>query len=137
MSRPQPRVSANGRECKERSRLSARATSWRAALDRSEARHHRSVAIDPRLALNDPVEMLKKARVASDRGIEIDVLHVGEDRGGWIGRLRERIDFHLLAVGDGGLHIRVAMALEVRAEQHIAAERVRLQGDKPSGTVSL
>ena len=46
---------------------------------------------------------------------------------GGFGRLRERIDLHPLAVRDGLRDVGIAVALEVRAEQRVAADVSGLQ----------
>ena len=94
---------------------------------------HDAVAVDPGFGLDDGVEVIEEGGVVLDGGVEVDVFDVGED-GGW--RVRgggERIDAHLFAVGDGGGDVGVGVALEVGAEEHVAAEGVGLQREEAGG----
>ena len=99
--------------------------------DRLQLVDHGTVAVKPRFALHDPIEMDEKALVVADRGIEQDILHISEDRR-WRSRgLRNRINLDALAVSDRLCDVGIAMAGEIRTDQGVAAVGLRLQRGIP------
>src|SRR5262245_13219242 len=77
-------------------------------------------------ALHDAVEVAEEAQVVADGAVVFDVLGVGEDRRGGIGGRGQRIDPGPLAIGDRRGNVLLAVALQIRAQQRIAAIGVGL-----------